>query len=127
MLVEILSGRRRFNAIIPMQALQIDVTPIAQPTGRILHLRGPIVLGNLQSFRSELRKEFNTLTLLDLSEVPFMDSTGLGEIVNYYSACRRVHGRLVLVAPSSRIRDLLHITRIETIIDIVPSVEAALP
>jgi anti-sigma B factor antagonist len=126
MLVEILAGRRRYNPIIPMQALQIDVVPIAQPSGRILHLRGPVVIGNLQSFRAELRKDYSSLTLLDLAEVPFMDSTGLGEIVNYYSACRRANGRVVLVAPSPRIQDLLHITRIETIIDIVPSVEAAL-
>jgi anti-sigma B factor antagonist len=126
MLVEIISGRFRFHSPIPMHALQIDVSTIAQPRGRILHLHGPIVMGNLQAFRSELRKDYSALTLLDLSEVPFMDSTGLGEIVNFYSACRRSNGRLILVAPSPRVAELLHITRIETIIKITPSIQAAL-
>lgn len=125
MLVEILSGRR-FHPVLPMQALLIDVTPILQPSGRILHLSGPVVLGNLQTFRADLRKDYSLLTILDLAAVTHVDSTGLGEIVNFYSASRRLGGQLVLVAPSPHVSAMLRMTRVDTILKIVPDIQSAL-
>lgn len=107
------------------QSLQVEVTTLDKPQGRILHLHGPLVINNFQAFRSVLRKDYDMLTILDLTDVPFMDSTGLGEIVNFYSVAQRNNGRIVLAAPSPRVADLLHMTRIETLLTVVPTVDAA--
>jgi anti-sigma B factor antagonist len=108
-----------------IQNLQVDVTPIAEPRGRILHFHGPLVISNLQVFRSALRRDYALFTILDLTDVPFMDSTGLGEIINFYTLCQRSNGRVVLAAPSPRVADLLHMTRVDTILTIAPTVDAA--
>jgi len=107
------------------EPLQIDVTPIAQPRGRILHLTGPLVIGNVRAFRAELRKDDEILTVLDLSGVPHMDSTCLGEIVNFHARCQRSNARIVLAAPSPRVADLLRMTRLDTLLTVVPTLEAA--
>lgn len=108
------------------EPLQIDITHLDTPRGRILHLHGPLVISNLRAFRAELRKEDEPLTILDLTAVSHMDSTGLGEIVNFHARCGRNNGRLVLANPSPRVANLLHMTRIDTILAIAPTVEAAL-
>lgn len=108
------------------EPLQIDITPLDTPRGRILHLHGPLVISNLRAFRAELRKDDELLTILDLTAVPHMDSTGLGEIVNFHARCQRNNARIVLVAPSPRVANLFHMTRIDTLLNIVPTLQAAL-
>ena len=108
-----------------IQNLQVDVTPIAEPRGRILHFHGPLVISNLQAFRTALRRDYALFTILDLTDVPFMDSTGLGEIINFYTLCQRSNGRVVLAAPSPRVADLLHMTRVDTLLTVVPTLDAA--
>lgn len=117
---------RRSNDHMPSEPLQIELSTIAEPPGRILRLHGPLVLGNLRPFRAELRKDDTLLTILDISGVPFMDSTGIGEIVNFYSRCQANSARLILVGPSPRVSALLHMTRIDTLLTVVPTLEAAL-
>ena len=80
----------------------------------------------MRAFRAELRKDDEILTVLDLSGVPHMDSTCLGEIVNFHARCQGSHARLVLAAPSPRVADLLHMTRIDTLLTIAPTLDAAL-
>lgn len=108
-----------------IQNLKVDVTPIAEPRGRVLHFQGPLVISNLQAFRTALRRDYSLFTILDLTDVPFMDSTGLGEIINFYTLCQRSNGRVVLAAPAPRVADLLHMTRVDTLLTIVPTVDAA--
>lgn len=121
------AGKNSRSAVTCMQTepLHIDVTPIAEPRGRILQLHGPLVIGNVRAFRAELRQDDEILTILDLSGVPHMDSTCLGEIVNFHARCQRTKARIVLAAPSQRVADLLRMTRLDTLLTVVPTVEAA--
>ena len=63
--------------------------------------------------------------VLDLSGVDFIDSVGLGVVV---AALRRTRGRggdLRVVAPQERVRSLFRLTRLDEIIEVADSVEAA--
>ena len=111
---------------MPSEPLQIELTTITEPRGRILRLRGPLVLGNLRPFRAELRKDDTIFTILDISGVPHMDSTCLGEIVNFYTRSQRNGAHFILVAPSPRVSALLQMTRIDTLLTIVSTLEEAL-
>ena len=48
----------------------------------------PVVVDNLLNFQSEPSEKLPTLNILDLTEVPYMDSAGLGRIVRHYVHCR---------------------------------------
>lgn len=65
--------------------------------------------------------------ILDLTEVPFLDSSGLGVIVACLKHLREIGGDLVLVtAPTSPPAKLLSLTGLDKAIPIFPSVDDAL-
>jgi anti-anti-sigma factor len=96
------------------------------PGTRILHLTGPLTLGNLFDFQAELRSgEPPRIAILDLSGVPYMDSSGMGAIINYHVHCERCGSRMIVAGVSSRVLELFKLTHVDTVIALAPSVEAA--
>jgi len=55
--------------------------------------------------------------LLNLRQVPYMDSSGIGEMVACYKAARNKNGTIKLLDPSERVSDLLQITRLEEVFE----------
>lgn len=55
--------------------------------------------------------------LLDLGEVPHVDSAGLGELVHGYVTARNRGGSLRLLRVTKRLRDLLVVTKLLTVFD----------
>jgi anti-sigma B factor antagonist len=53
--------------------------------------------------------------VLDLAEVEYIDSSGLGALVSVYLAAGRAQCELEMVNPKPRVRDLLKITKLSTI------------
>ena len=91
----------------------------------ILVLDGPFTLGNMFKLQSELRALTPPCLVMDLSAVPYMDSGGLGVIMNYFVSAQN-HGRkFVLTGVSDRIRALFEITKIDNVLKVCDSVEAA--
>lgn len=65
------------------------------------------------------------LNILDLTEVPFMDSCGLGLIVSHLVRCQSIGVRLVAAGVSPRVLQLLKTTRIDRLIPITATVAEA--
>jgi len=61
------------------------------------------------------------LVLLDLSQVEFVDSSGLGAIVAALKSLRSMGGELALCQPSEQVKTLLEITGLERIIKVYPN------
>jgi anti-sigma B factor antagonist len=55
--------------------------------------------------------------LVNLAKVSYMDSAGLGELVQAYSTVSKAGGALKLVSPTKRLQDLLVITKLATVFD----------
>ncbi len=64
--------------------------------------------------------------LLNLQKVPYMDSSGIGEMVAGYKAARDKNGTVKLLNPSERVSDLLQITRLEEVFEIYQDEKEAL-
>jgi anti-anti-sigma factor len=64
--------------------------------------------------------------VLDLSRVPVMDSAGIGTLCGIYTSALSAHGGLKLVGVTERVRHVLRITKVVTLLDIHDSEEAAL-
>jgi len=61
--------------------------------------------------------------IVDLSDAPFVDSSGFGELISIYTSIARVQGSMVLVKPVERVRLLLErirLTEIFTIAETIP-------
>jgi anti-sigma B factor antagonist len=87
----------------------------------ILDLQGKILIGEgddvLRDAVSKLVDSGKTKILLNLAEVPYVDSAGLGEIVRCYTTVSRKGGRLKLINLTNKIRDLLSITKLLTVFE----------
>jgi anti-sigma B factor antagonist len=96
----------------------------------ILDLKGKITLGEGDE---ALKDKINSLVhqnrkkiLLNLEDVPYIDSAGLGEIVRTYTTVSRQGGQLKLVNLTKRITDLLSITKLLTVFETFESEPEAL-
>ena len=106
-----------------MASLEIEVA--ARPTGgRIITLRGPVTLETLFELQNVLRQQHSDL-VIDLAGVPYMDSAGLGAILTAFTSCQRHENKFALANVSERVRVLLQITKVDTLLPIFDSVAEA--
>jgi anti-sigma B factor antagonist len=91
----------------------------------ILTLVGPFTLGNMFGFQDELRAMKPKCLILDMSQVPYMDSAGLGVVMNYYVSAAGAGRKLLLAGLNERLRALVEMTKVDTILTICDSVAAA--
>ena len=64
--------------------------------------------------------------LLDLSEVPFMDSSGMNIILRVYQEARELPGSVHIIAPTPAVRRILDLTGVSITVPVSESTEEAL-
>ena len=91
----------------------------------ILKLSGPLTISTIFGFQDQLRAMTPQVLIVDLSETPYMDSAGLGLIMNYFVSAQS-HGRKMLLAGvNDRIKALFEMTKVSGVLSQFPTVEAA--
>jgi anti-sigma B factor antagonist len=87
----------------------------------MLDLKGKITLGEgdelLKDKVNSLVNQGHKKIVLNLAEVPYIDSAGLGEVVRTYTTVSRQGGSLKLLNLTKRITDLLSITKLLTVFE----------
>ena len=108
------------------EKLTITEAQGAREGERILRLKGPITNATLSVLRDTMRADKTAKTvILDFSQVPYVDSAGVGVIVNAHVSCVNSGRRLVLVAVQDRIRSLMKNTRVDEVLSIFPTLKEA--
>jgi len=101
-------------------ALTIDTREVAHVT--ILDVRGRIVLGDeLGELRDSVRdliSKGKKKIILNLAEVDYIDSSGVGELVGCFTTVRNAGGELKLLSLSQKVHDILNVTKLYTVFDI---------
>jgi anti-sigma B factor antagonist len=80
---------------------------------RILLLRGPISIDTAPQFERAVRLERAETMILDLSDVPYIDSVGLGSLVTAQVSHQKTGRYLVLTGMNPRVRRILEITKVK--------------
>lgn len=96
--------------------------------GVIVRPVGDIDLSRAPSFRrvlTDVQTQRPGRLVIDLSEVPYMDSSGVATLVEAMQRARSLSQRLVLAAPQPRVRSVFEIARLDTVFTITESTEAA--
>ncbi len=95
----------------------------------ILDLHGKILIGEGdEALRDAVNKAVEggkTKLLLNLADVPYVDSAGLGEIVRCYTTVSRKGGKLKLINLTKKIQDLLSITKLLTVFEVFEAEDEA--
>ena len=91
----------------------------------ILKVIGPLTLANVFDFQNTARNETDRAIIIDLSDVPFMDSFGLGSILGVFASCQRTKRGFALAGAASRVRTLLEVAKADRILLVADTVENA--
>ena len=95
----------------------------------ILDLEGKILIGEgddqLREAVTKLADAGKSKILLNLAEVPYVDSAGLGEIVRCYTTVSKKGGKLKLLNLTKKIQDLLSITKLLTVFEVFEAEDEA--
>jgi anti-sigma B factor antagonist len=96
----------------------------------ILDLSGKITIGEGSvQLREKVRQLLNDgkkKILLNLGDVSYVDSSGIGELVSSYTTTRNQGGQLKLLNLTKKIQDLLSITKLLTVFETFDNERAAL-
>ena len=91
----------------------------------IVSLSGPFTLGNIFQFQRALQEIHPSYLIFDFAGVPYMDSAGLGLLVNYYVSAEKNGRKMAIVGATQRILTLFEITKVNQLLRQYPTVEAA--
>jgi anti-sigma B factor antagonist len=86
----------------------------------IIDLKGKLTLGDGELLREQVNsliRQGQKKIVLNLAEVPYMDSSGLGEIARAHSVVLRNGGRLNVLRPTQRVQELFRVTKIQRILE----------
>ncbi len=91
----------------------------------IMKLEGPFTLSNMFQLQNDLRGLKPACLIMDMTGVPYMDSAGLGVVMNYFVAAQTAGRKLLLVAVNERVRALFEMTKVDSVLRTFDSVDAA--
>ena len=107
----------------------MQITERALADVMILDLKGKITLGEgdelLKDKVNSLVNQGQRKIVLNLADLPYLDSAGLGEVVRAYTTVTKQGGSLKLLNLTKRITDLLSITKLLTVFDTFDSEDEA--
>jgi anti-sigma B factor antagonist len=87
----------------------------------ILDLKGKILIGEgidelRESINNAIKADEKKL-LLNFDQVPYLDSTGLGEVVRSYTSLKKEGGMVKIINLTQKVKDLLSVTKLITVFD----------
>jgi anti-sigma B factor antagonist len=108
--------------------MQIDQRAVGDVV--VLDLKGRVTMGEgdelLKDKVNSLVNQGHKKIILNLADVPYIDSAGLGEVVRTYTTVSRQGGSLKLLNLTKRITDLLSITKLLTVFETFESENEAI-
>jgi len=103
------------------EPLTVSAAPGSSEGVTILLLKGPLTLQNTFDFQQELAQHKPAVLIIDLSESPYMDSAGLGLLMNCYVSAEKNGRTLLLAGAGERIQALLQMTKVHLILKNYPT------
>jgi anti-sigma B factor antagonist len=94
---------------------QVDGVTIVDLSGRITLGEGSTMLRDIVR---DIISKGNKKILLNLGDVTYIDSSGIGELVSAFTTVRNGGGELKLLNLTKKVHDLLQITKLYTVFDI---------
>jgi anti-sigma B factor antagonist len=107
------SRRPHYYLAMPPEPLSIEDIPGPKDRQHVLRLTGPLLITTLFQFQAKVRASSSPTLIIDFSNVPYVDSAGIGALVGAYVTHQKDGRSLYLVGVSDRIHNALQVTRVE--------------
>lgn len=113
--------RMKDSEHVEVNVEKLDDATIVRPIGEIDLGRSP----SLRQQLADIMSNHSGRLVIDLSEVPYMDSSGVATLVEAMQQSRRSGSKLVLCGLRDKVRSIFEIARLDTVFTIVNDCEEA--
>jgi anti-sigma B factor antagonist len=113
-----------------MSPMSADAFQVAGREGaiagvHILSVRGAVTHATSPAFQEAVRAVVAPAMIIDLTEVPSVDSMAIGALVRVFVACNKSGRKLALVGLNHRVKNVLQLTGVDALFDAYPTVSEA--
>lgn len=110
-----------------MQEKPLQIESVEQQPGTtVLRLHGPLLLGNFFPLQSMVRNDQANMLIIDVSDMPYIDSAGIGCLVGAHVSRENSGRKMVLVGANERLLTSLKVTKVDQLFTLAPNVEQAM-
>src|SRR5690349_17735617 len=107
------------------QTVQVAVRSGSKPPVTILQVSGPLTIRNFFEFQDLTRSEQAPVLIVDLSDVPFIDSAALGCLLGLHLSCGKSNRKYGIAGANDRLNSMFTVCGIEGILALFPGVAEA--
>ena len=108
-----------------MQEKPLEIERLEEPSGVVLRVHGPLLLGNFFPLQTMVRADSSNLLILDVADMPYIDSAGIGCLVGAHVSRENSGRKLVIVGATDRLLTSLKVTKVDSLFTFAPTVEQA--
>lgn len=108
-----------------MQQVTVESLPGTKEGVSVLRVNGPLTIHNFFDFQDLSRKNTSPVLVVDLSEVPYMDSAALGCLLGIHVSCERKGRKYALANVCERLEKMFEICGVQGVLARYPSIAAA--
>jgi anti-anti-sigma factor len=108
-----------------MQEKPLEIERLEDAGGVVLRLHGPLLLGNFFPLQTMVRADSSNLLILDVADMPYIDSAGIGCLVGAHVSRENSGRKLVIVGATDRLLTSLKVTKVDNLFTFAPTVDQA--
>jgi anti-anti-sigma factor len=109
---------------MPSENLQIVISE-GSCGKRIVSVKGPLTIDTVVKFQDALRSESSPVLIVDFTQVPFIDTSGLSALVAAHVSARKSDRKILFVAFNSQARAALELTHLHQVFSTYPTIQDA--
>jgi anti-sigma B factor antagonist len=110
-----------------MQDKPLEIEKIEDVPGTtVLRLRGPLLLGNFFPLQTMVRSDNAPVLILDVTDMPYIDSAGIGCLVGAHVSRENSGRKLILVGANDRLQTSLKVTKCDQLFTMATTVQEAM-
>jgi anti-sigma B factor antagonist len=110
-----------------MQEKPLQIEKVEDVPGTtVLRIHGPLLLGNFFPLQTMVRSDTASVLILDVSDMPYIDSAGIGCLVGAHVSRENSGRKLILVGANERLQTSLKVTKCDQLFTTAPTVQEAM-
>ena len=109
----------------PTEQVRIEHIPGSREGVHILKVTGPLTIYNFFQFQDVTRSDKSPVLIIDMGEVPYMDSAALGSLLGVHVSCEKNNRKYAIVNLPERLRTMFSMAGVKDYLVVYPTVADA--
>ena len=107
------------------QEVQVETFAGSRPGVTVLKVTGPLTIRNFFDFQAQTRSQKSPVLIIDLGQVPYLDSAALGSLLGVHVSCGKNNRKYGLVNVNDRLKTMFTVTGVADVLMTFPNVAEA--